>query len=289
MTKVWFIYMGFMAQSLRFLRTALLAVRQIAVIAIGLASISGAANAQSVQSPEDWQFVASGYLFATKIEGESGIGNINSDVDISFKDIVDNLEMGAMGYLGGRNADWSFVADVAYMNLGIEKSASSNVLSGATATLDVDIRQTIAEAFVGRKISSGEIDGKSYRIDFLGGARYVKISGDLDVSVSALGVTAEAEREKSVSWVDPLVGLRGEYWPQDDVRVHAWFDYGGFGVGSDSTWQVFAGGSYFPETNMEILAGYRVLSIDYEDGLGKSRFKLDVDYSGPMIGFAYHF
>ena len=40
---------------------------------------------------------------------------------------------------------------------------------------------------------------------------------------------------------------------------------------------------------MTVYAGYREISIDYDDGSGASKFELDVTMSGPIIGFEYRF
>ena len=84
-------------------------------------------------------------------------------------------------------------------------------------------------------------------------------------------------------------GLRGEFWVSDDVRLIGWGDYGGFGVGSESTWQLVFGASYLPSPNVELYAAYRILSFDYEEGSGADRLSLDLTYSGPMIGIGYRF
>ena len=212
------------------------ALKRLGVFVLGLVVSAGVAHAQSVSTPspgQEWEYVASLYLFAAKVEGDVGIGNVDAEVDVSFGDIWENLDLGGMGFLKGRNQDWSFVLDAAYLKLTAEESASrSRSVVTLTADLDVEIEQIIVEGFLGRKVTGGKIDGHTYRVDLLGGFRYMKMSGELDARASILGVTVAANRERSVDWIDPLISIRGEIWPTQTVRLFGWFDYGGFGIGS---------------------------------------------------------
>jgi opacity protein-like surface antigen len=62
-------------------------------------------------------------------------------------------------------------------------------------------------------------------------------------------------------------------------------DVGGFGVGSDLTWQAFGGVSYDINETWSIKAGYRALATDYENG----GFRLDAVSHGPVVGLGVRF
>ncbi len=106
------------------------ALKRLGVFVLGLVVSAGAAHAQSVSTPspgQEWGFEASFYLFASSIDGDVGIRNVDADVDVSFGDILENLDIGGMGFLSGRNEDWSFVVDAAYLKLSAEESPSRNL------------------------------------------------------------------------------------------------------------------------------------------------------------------
>jgi len=46
---------------------------------------------------DEWKARACAYLWGSAMEGTTGIGGVTADVDASFGDILDNLEMGFMG------------------------------------------------------------------------------------------------------------------------------------------------------------------------------------------------
>ena len=240
-------------------------------------------------NPNSWQFEATAYLHASKITGDAGVRTVDAEIDVSFSDILENLDFGAMGYLAGRNEKWSFVVDALYMKLSDENSFAASTVIPASASLEVVLEQTMVEGFVGRRILTGRIDNTPYRVDVMGGFRYNRISGELDATASILGLTTSASRSRTIDWVDPIIGLRGEIWPTGKLKLFSWFDYGGFGVGADSTWQALIGGSYYFENGLSLILGYRAFAFDYEEGSGTNRIKLDLTYSGPMIGLGYRF
>lgn len=84
----------------------------------------------------------------------------------------------------------------------------------------------------------------------------------------------------SVSWVDPYVGFQGRYEIADNLYAVGRGDIGGFGVGSELTWNLYGaiGTSLSETTTMEI--GYRYLYTDYVTG----GFEYDAAMKGLFIG-----
>jgi opacity protein-like surface antigen len=241
-------------------------------------------------SPVNWQYETALYGFVASIDGDAGARDVDAEVEVGFDDILENLDFGAMGFFTGRNADWSFVLDAAYLKLSDERANARNVINTAlTTSIEVELEQTIVEGFVGRRILSDNGSGSPFRIDAIGGFRYNNIEGEFGARASLLGLTATAERSWDIDWVDPVIGLRGEYWTSDRFRILGWADYGGFGIGADSTWQVAAGVNYLAWDRLSLYALYRAFAFDYADGAGDNRIHLDLTYSGPLVGVGYRF
>ncbi len=69
-------------------------------------------------------------------------------------------------------------------------------------------------------------------------------------------------------------------------------DIGGFGVGSDFAWNV--AGLLFYDFDLfgkdaSVIAGYRALYQDFEDGSGANKFAYDVTTHGPILGMVIRF
>ena len=91
---------------------------------------------------------------------------------------------------------------------------------------------------------------------------------------------------QTADWIDPFVGLRGKYNLTDRLYVIAKADVGGFGVGSDLTWQVYGAMGWRINNRWSTELGYRYMDIDYGADNG---FKYDVSMGGPMLSATLHF
>lgn len=242
---------------------------------------------------DDWQFDASAYLFASAITGDVGVGPVTTDVDVSFGDILEGLEGGIMGYGQARKGPWSLIADVAYLKVTADNELAS--AGGAlTANLDVELKQTILAGYGAFRVydrpwRANNQDGIGLSIDVLGGARYNRVVTELDARAAILGLTTSSQRDRTVDWVDPVVGVRAVVVPARNWRVTLWGDYGGFDVGADSTWQLIGLVGYTFDNGIDLFGGYRAYAFDYSEGSGGSRLDLDLTYAGPLVGIGFQF
>lgn len=245
----------------------------------------------SEEDKKGWEQGAMVYLFAPAISGDTGVRNVTIPVDVSFSDILDSLQLGGFALYEARKDDqWSFIADVGYLQM-YNKTApvSNNVITVNTKT---QLSQIVLEAMVGYKVidyENPESFSGNVTVDLIGGARYNQLKLKLGADVSVLGFATSAERKKTVDWIDPIVGFKARYNPSKQSELTFYGDVGGFGVGSDLTWQIFAGYTYTFENDITLTGGYRALYMDYEEGSGTSYFSYDATYYGPMIGLGYRF
>ncbi len=226
---------------------------------------------------EDWQHTVAVYMVGASIDGEAGIGDVTAEVDVSFGDILDNLEFGAMAAYRGERGRWAVMADLIYMSLEQDKDGLGP-LGRTRATVEAD--QLITE-----------LDGSyaiSERLDTYAGMRYWRLDTDLEVvGGGPLGETLSASMTED--WIDPVVGLRyvlplGAGW-----ELVTRGDIGGFGIGSDFAWHATAYAGWQVAENGTIMLGFRYLDVDYDSGSGSNRFRWDVTEGGPTAGFAWRF
>lgn len=137
-----------------------------AVLAVLLVSPAMAAE------DNEWHHTAVIYMIGASIDGTAGVGPVNGDVDISFGDILDNLEFGAMAAYRGEKGRWAVVADLIYMDLETDKNGLGPF--GNTRTT-VQLDQLIME-----------LDGAcalTEQLDVYAGLRY----WDVDSTVTVVG------------------------------------------------------------------------------------------------------
>jgi len=97
----------------------------------------------------------------------------------------------------------------------------------------------------------------------------------------ALPKHAEASRW----WIDPIVGLRGQVNFTRWLFAAAQADAGGFGVGSQITWNTQATLGVNFSRNVALEAGYRYMYIDYN----KDNFLYNVNMPGVFAGLIFKF
>lgn len=236
-----------------------------------------AVSSPALAADDGWQHTAVVYMIGASIDGTAGVGPVEGDVDVSFGDILDNLELGAMAAYRGQNGRWAVVGDLIYMDLETDKKGLGP-LGNSRATVELD--QLILE-----------LDGSyavTRQMDVYAGLRY----WDVDSTVTVVGGGPLGETLKGTlgeDWVDPLVGVR-YVWPLGEKWTVVWRgDIGGFGVGSDFSWHTTAYADWRLNEHASLLIGIRWLDVDYDDGTGASRFLMDVSEGGPTAGFAWAF
>jgi hypothetical protein len=104
-----------------------------------------------------------------------------------------------------------------------------------------------------------------------------RLAGAID---SAIRRAVPEHVAASKSWVDPFIGFRGRFNVTDKCYLVARGDIGGFGVGSDLTWNAFAALGYQWTRSFSTELGYRHLALDYRDG----GFVYDTEMSGVYLG-----
>jgi len=119
-------------------------------------------------------------------------------------------------------------------------------------------------------------------IEGLGGVRYVYFETEIDTALAS-------GRSRDDDFLDPLVGARCQWVITEGFWLAARGDIGGFGIGSDLSWQLVGTIGWDPSEGVSVLAGYRLLDIDYTDGEGNQEQRLDLQFRGPTIGVMFRF
>jgi hypothetical protein len=192
-------------------------------------------------------------------------------------------------------------ADVAdSTDLVTSKTFSPHVAGTLGAALSADYRCWIVEAgfmYETNRFKWGNSAAETdTNLDLLAGLRYwhqeldvnVALAGTLNVDgLIVSGATALA-RSGGVDWADPFIGARLTHTlhPGEELMLRG--DFGGFGVGSQFTWQLLGTYTSYLGSHAGIdfngYLGYKALSVDYDQGVGTGRYEFDVIQHGPVVG-----
>jgi hypothetical protein len=198
------------------------------------------------------------------MSGTTAVRGREVDVDVSASDIFSNLQFGAMGLVIARKGKWGLGGDAIWMALGT-----------TVRNTNVDFNQGAFSFYGLRRLGSAA--------DLTFGMRVNTLQGQLKSNTLGFDVSQDK------TWVDPLVGLILRSPGQHRVQLKAYTEIGGFGAGSDFTWQIFPTLGFKFNDRVSLEVGYRWLDMDYKTGDGSERFGYDVLTQGPVGGLAFRF
>jgi hypothetical protein len=92
--------------------------------------------------------------------------------------------------------------------------------------------------------------------------------------------------------VDPILGGRVLLWPTERIQLALWGDFGGFGAGTDFTWQLkgVAGYSFrIFGIDSSVIAGYRSLHVERDIEDGTETLETSITLHGPVAGLVCRF
>lgn len=84
----------------------------------------------------EWKHELAPYLWGAAMDGTSGVGSVVADVDLSFSDILDDLEFGFMGTYRASRDKFAVTVDAVYMGLSATERGP-----GGRVKADIDIDQ----------------------------------------------------------------------------------------------------------------------------------------------------
>jgi hypothetical protein len=240
----------------------------IALLFIG----AGPAVAADSNSPDQWEFGLEVYLWAVSVGGNT---NADTGIDVSFGDLLDDLQMGFMGAAGARKGKWSLLADVLYGELEAKES-----------TPDGDFKIENPGWIVSLAGGYAVVDTERNRLDLLAGARYLDIEIDLTLDPIDPPGGPQLSKSGTADPLDAIIGVKGQTNFSEKWYLSYYLD---IGTGdTDFTWQALAGLGY-QFKHVDAVFGYRYLDweFDKDDTLGE--VLTDLNVHGPYAGVKWMF
>lgn len=227
------------------------------------------------EAEESWHFSATPYLWVTGQEGE--VATLPSippaELDISFNDIISNLDMTLMGLVEARKARIGFFGEIFYVGVSTDADTPGPAFPGADYEQDL-WGVSLGASYALTQSSTGHLDA-------LAGFRLWDLDNDLKLRPGSLPSREISGQE---SWNDFFVGLKGRTSLNERWFLSGWGMLAVAGD-SDSSWDLFGGVGYEFSDTLSLDIGYRHQVIDYENG----DFLYDVELSGPIIGLIIQF
>jgi hypothetical protein len=227
-----------------------------------------------------WRFMLEPYLWLPSIKGTSTIDGFSADVDATFNDIIDSFDVfGLSGRAEAHKERFGLFLDVLWIDLDGDFGSAS----APGFRVEPDIEEIKVDFGLMYEAARWETSQGSIAISPLVGGRFTWLKQRVKLRGSAQARTL-GERE---TWWEPFVGARIAWQVSKPFDITVQGDVGGFGVGSDLTWQV-AGMFGFRFTDwFKLNLGYAVYEVDWSTGSGRGKQGFDVTEHGPRIGLQF--
>lgn len=228
-----------------------------AILAASLVSLLGQEPLDpSPAHEESWRFTVEPYLWVASLAGE-GRTNDSSPVEV---DVVGDLNAAL---------PLSFRADPPGGGFSLRLDGLYARWRDDQGSLRTETEVWIVEGGVGLPVAE--------HLELTAGLRLVGLG--FDVELGAI------DGDEQTSFVDPWIGARSEVALGDEWALHLVGDVGGFGLGSDLSWQGLAYVGWRPNERWRIDLGYRAIGVDFED----SGLEYDLVAYGPVLGVGWGF
>ena len=233
------------------------------------ASKTGPDANSDTSTAKNWEFsLAPMYLWAASVDGDMTVKGVKVDVNESFSDTIENMDGAIMFHFEGVHKQrWGFFADLMYIRLNPDD------VSTPIGDISIDYAEVLAELGGFYRYTRGV-----HTFDGLGGLRYSSMTGELGLP----GPLPDLDQRKD--WVDPFFGVRWKWRMAEKWGLRLRGDVGGFGIGSDLTWNAIGLIEFKPWKHVAFVGGYRALYQDYSTGSGRNRFSYDATMQGPILG-----
>jgi hypothetical protein len=229
-------------------------------------------------SDTGWEFSIVPYGWFIGITGDVTTEGEKTDVDMSFSDILDNLDIAGQMQIEARKGRWGIFLQPNYLKVSDD---------GKTQGIKTDITiQTLFTELGGfYRARKWNIEGNSNRpviLDLLVGGRYWDMKTEIELRDPVSGMRIdETERD---DFVDPFIGFRLGVSLTNSLMLNLRWDMGGFDITSESsnfTWNALAVLGYEVSKVTTLYAGYRGLGLDHNNA--------DITIYGPLVGAGFRF
>ncbi len=274
-------------------------------VAAQVAPGSTKSSGEHLKGYDDWHFSVNLAGWLTSFQGDVTAEGDASHVNVDLKDVLDLLFHGKIDFtMDGRfevsKGPWGLYGEIEYVRLSDSGEGRKDIdvpifrppgftIQGNAEVISV---YSVGEAALTYDVYASPClvaNMPELIAEVLAGARYQYIRTKANLELAGPLRDRSFEADDSKSWVDPFVGGRILWRPGESWITSLETDFGGFGAGSDFTFNIRAEAAYRITKWFFVNAGYRALYTDYESGSGDEKFAYNLWVHGPFFGVGAEF
>ncbi len=234
---------------------------------------------------DGWAHAVGLYVWGVRANGTVAVGGDTYSIRMSGGDVIQSGNFGLGGHWEGYGRKWGFYADGIYTqanteyterNVKVEPKLSLGLFDfGASYVL---IGSPPARALRREDLS----EDVPISVDLYLGGRYTFLEAKAD---STPGGSAGSD----AAFVDPVIGIRGNFPLARTVLFLFRGDVGGLTVGSDLSSNFAMALHWSVARKWWVNFLYRWYTVDYKTGSGADEIVYKVTHQGPVVGVTYMF
>lgn len=244
-------------------------IKFFAVLATGLAA------ATSAHAQDEWQINVTPYIWLALPNGDIAaiVENSEPEVGAHFDDV--GLSGAFTGAADVRYGRFGVLGDLTYFSIKADKDLTIGPLPALSGKVEVAGTKALLVAYY----RAYETEKSS--VDVMAGVHY--LGADLDVDV--IGPNHQISRSVDDDLWDPVIGVRAKTRLTEHIGLMGLATYGGFGVSSDSLYELHGYVTYSFTAKITAELGYRYYSADWS----RNRISYDAALGGPVLGVTFGF
>ena len=172
----------------------------ISLLLFSLSSNVLAQNKSTINS--NWVYSVTPFLWITGQKGK--VATLPpaepADLDVSFSDIIDNMDLSLMGFFEARKGRFGLFSEIFYVGISTDADTPGRFYSGA------DYEQDLWGVSFGASYAVSQND--QHVLDAVILARFWDLNNELKLNAGTLPDTKTSEHER---WQDALIGLKGKF------------------------------------------------------------------------------
>ena len=249
--------------------------RLVAIALIGLVM-----QTPALAGDNQWEFALTPYLWFAGLKGN--VATIPplpaAPIDVSSQDALEDTKIAYMLLFTAKKNRHGVFFDYVYSDVESEEEVIPQLNDLLMTTRTKTSMPTLAYQYEVYRYNNA-------MLDLLAGVRYWSIDSNLKFS-RGFGVLAGREISHKESWYDPVVGFSGQA-PFGNTKFYmsGGLGFGGFGVGSDSFFDLNLNFGYQWNKSIGTALGYRLYDVEYN----KDDFLYDVRQEGWLFGLTWAF
>jgi hypothetical protein len=241
-----------------------------------------AAGSAQAQDADGWDWKITPYLWTVGISGEMSVADITQDIDVSFSDILSDMDIGGSIYAEFGKGNHSMHFDYTYLRLKPDPTEMPSPPAPPGSTLSTKMTNNIFEAAYNYRYD-GPVGGA-----VVVGARYMDIEMRMAPDLGGPGVVDPEPVVAGPNWWDAFIGFK----THNSISDNWDFDfYGTIGQGgSDLPWTVQGVFARRFSNDNRLGLGFRVWGINYSKDKGQidSFASLNATFYGFLIGYEFN-